>query len=70
LADEIQREKMLLLMVLAVMLVLVVFLLRRSVQAHGSRAENVFMLLSIIMLALVAICVYQYIQSISHKGLF
>lgn len=67
-ADEIQREKTLLLMALAVMLVLVVFMLRMSVQAHGSRAENVFMLLSIIMLALVAVCVHQYIQLISHKA--
>lgn len=67
-SDERQREKTLLLMVTAVILFLVVVLLRLSVVAEGNHAGDVFKMLTIIMLALVAVCIYQYVQSLSSNS--
>ncbi len=55
-------------MVTLVMLALVVVMLRFSVVAGSYHAGDVFRMLTLIMLALVAICVYQYIQLLSLKG--
>jgi hypothetical protein len=55
-------------MVTLLMLPIVVVMLRFSVEAHGYHAGDVFRMLTIIMLALVAVCIYQYIQTLSSKG--
>lgn len=54
---------MFLAMAMAAMLVIVVVLLRFTVLAEGSRAADVYKMLAIVILALVAVCIYQLIRS-------
>jgi hypothetical protein len=60
--DDRQREKTILLMVTAVMMVLIVFFIRFSVQTEGSKMADIFRMFTIIMLVPVAVCVYIFVK--------
>jgi protein-S-isoprenylcysteine O-methyltransferase Ste14 len=60
--DDRSREKILLVMVLAVLLFLVVIFLRLLVQAKDSHGADIFRMFTLILLGVVAVCVYEFVQ--------
>jgi hypothetical protein len=60
--DDRSREKTLLLMVQAVLSVLVVVFLRLLVVAKDSQGADIFRMFALIMLGLVAVCVYEFVR--------
>jgi hypothetical protein len=65
--DDRSREKTLLLLVLAVLLVLIVVFLRLLVEAKDGHGADVFRMFTLIMLGLVAVCVYEFVR-LSRTG--
>jgi hypothetical protein len=65
--DDRLREKTLLLMVQAVLSVLAVVFLRQLVAAKESDGTDIFRMFTLIMLCLVAVCVYEFVR-LSRKS--